>query len=89
MEHNCFLYENLSFKPSLFSNKELYLMEHTRQGKSFALNKLSTHLYLIHISEPTRLLSTSYAVFCLKKKKNVSRSHAHINHQQEPSERHI
>ena len=24
---------------------------------------------LIHISEPTRLLSTSYAVFCLKKKK--------------------
>lgn len=43
MEHNCFLYENLSFNPSLFSNKELYLMAHTRQGKSFALNKLSTH----------------------------------------------
>ena len=31
-------------------------------------------LSLIHISEPTRLLSTSYAVFCLKKKKqNPSR----------------
>src|SRR5678816_1441398 len=30
-------------------------------------------LSLIHISEPTRLLSISYAVFCLKKKKdNVS-----------------
>eukprot|EP00658_Telonema_sp_P-2_P055359 TRINITY_DN44008_c0_g1_i1.p1 TRINITY_DN44008_c0_g1~~TRINITY_DN44008_c0_g1_i1.p1 ORF type:complete len:104 (-),score=11.43 TRINITY_DN44008_c0_g1_i1:34-345(-) len=29
-----------------------------------------THdLSLIHISEPTRLLSISYAVFCLKKKK--------------------
>eukprot|EP00658_Telonema_sp_P-2_P020411 TRINITY_DN18071_c0_g1_i1.p1 TRINITY_DN18071_c0_g1~~TRINITY_DN18071_c0_g1_i1.p1 ORF type:complete len:522 (-),score=46.84 TRINITY_DN18071_c0_g1_i1:132-1697(-) len=28
------------------------------------------HLSLIHISEPTRLLSISYAVFCLKKKKN-------------------
>eukprot|EP00658_Telonema_sp_P-2_P001685 TRINITY_DN10640_c0_g1_i1.p1 TRINITY_DN10640_c0_g1~~TRINITY_DN10640_c0_g1_i1.p1 ORF type:complete len:168 (-),score=40.47 TRINITY_DN10640_c0_g1_i1:47-550(-) len=28
-------------------------------------------LSLIHISEPTRLLSISYAVFCLKKKKNV------------------
>ena len=28
-------------------------------------------LSLIHISEPTRLLSTSYAVFCLKKKKNT------------------
>ena len=27
-------------------------------------------LSLIHISEPTRLLSTSYAVFCLKTKKN-------------------
>src|SRR5678815_676035 len=28
-----------------------------------------TKLSLIHISEPTRLLSISYAVFCLKKKK--------------------
>src|SRR5678816_3661949 len=27
------------------------------------------YLSLIHISEPTRLLSISYAVFCLKKKK--------------------
>src|SRR5678815_5981934 len=33
----------------------------------YALNSLS----LIHISEPTRLLSISYAVFCLKKKKNT------------------
>eukprot|EP00658_Telonema_sp_P-2_P024211 TRINITY_DN19722_c0_g1_i4.p1 TRINITY_DN19722_c0_g1~~TRINITY_DN19722_c0_g1_i4.p1 ORF type:complete len:328 (+),score=68.47 TRINITY_DN19722_c0_g1_i4:180-1163(+) len=31
-----------------------------------------TVLSLIHISEPTRLLSISYAVFCLKKKKNKS-----------------
>eukprot|EP00658_Telonema_sp_P-2_P066935 TRINITY_DN55898_c0_g1_i1.p1 TRINITY_DN55898_c0_g1~~TRINITY_DN55898_c0_g1_i1.p1 ORF type:complete len:111 (+),score=28.52 TRINITY_DN55898_c0_g1_i1:193-525(+) len=30
---------------------------------------LHSHLSLIHISEPTRLLSISYAVFCLKKKK--------------------
>ena len=28
-------------------------------------------LSLIHISEPTRLLSISYAVFCLKKKKQL------------------
>src|SRR5678816_2587467 len=28
---------------------------------------LFAHLSLIHISEPTRLLSISYAVFCLKK----------------------
>src|SRR5678816_3554269 len=27
-----------------------------------------SYLSLIHISEPTRLLSISYAVFCLKKK---------------------
>src|SRR5678815_1605216 len=31
--------------------------------------KLILSLSLIHISEPTRLLSISYAVFCLKKKK--------------------
>ena len=30
---------------------------------------LNYMLSLIHISEPTRLLSISYAVFCLKKKK--------------------
>ena len=30
---------------------------------------VGTDLSLIHISEPTRLLSISYAVFCLKKKK--------------------
>eukprot|EP00658_Telonema_sp_P-2_P022961 TRINITY_DN191_c0_g1_i3.p1 TRINITY_DN191_c0_g1~~TRINITY_DN191_c0_g1_i3.p1 ORF type:complete len:169 (+),score=55.30 TRINITY_DN191_c0_g1_i3:2-508(+) len=35
-------------------------------------------LSLIHISEPTRLLSISYAVFCLKKKKKKNnRSHNH------------
>eukprot|EP00658_Telonema_sp_P-2_P069685 TRINITY_DN5903_c0_g1_i8.p1 TRINITY_DN5903_c0_g1~~TRINITY_DN5903_c0_g1_i8.p1 ORF type:complete len:112 (-),score=29.58 TRINITY_DN5903_c0_g1_i8:30-365(-) len=35
------------------------------------VNGSDTHpvLSLIHISEPTRLLSISYAVFCLKKKK--------------------
>src|SRR5678815_5936204 len=33
----------------------------------YQLYKLS----LIHISEPTRLLSISYAVFCLKKKKKI------------------
>src|SRR5678815_586403 len=32
------------------------------QGGTFSISSLS----LIHISEPTRLLSISYAVFCLK-----------------------
>src|SRR5660397_289667 len=31
---------------------------------------LALNLSLIHISEPTRLRRISYAVFCLKKKKN-------------------
>src|SRR5678815_2726666 len=31
-------------------------------------NRNAKYLSLIHISEPTRLLSISYAVFCLKKK---------------------
>ena len=35
-------------------------------------------LSLIHISEPTRLLSISYAVFCLKKKKQKKNKQKHI-----------
>src|SRR5678815_444697 len=35
------------------------------------LQHLNGMLSLIHISEPTRLLSISYAVFCLKKKKKT------------------
>src|SRR5678816_4813306 len=39
-------------------------------GESFAVEaaarKVAKDLSLIHISEPTRLLSISYAVFCLK-----------------------
>ena len=33
-----------------------------------AAHRLGINLSLIHISEPTRLLSISYAVLCLKKK---------------------
>src|SRR5674536_376385 len=36
---------------------------------------LTRSLSLIHISEPTRLLSISYAVFCLKKKKKKPNKH--------------
>ena len=42
------------------------------EGKNFSKVKVvAEHLSLIHISEPTRLLSISYAVFCLKKKKHM------------------
>eukprot|EP00658_Telonema_sp_P-2_P078256 TRINITY_DN7290_c0_g1_i1.p1 TRINITY_DN7290_c0_g1~~TRINITY_DN7290_c0_g1_i1.p1 ORF type:complete len:518 (+),score=121.01 TRINITY_DN7290_c0_g1_i1:222-1775(+) len=37
------------------------------------------HLSLIHISEPTRLLSISYAVFCLKKKKTKTTTHTYTS----------
>eukprot|EP00658_Telonema_sp_P-2_P012445 TRINITY_DN14736_c0_g1_i8.p1 TRINITY_DN14736_c0_g1~~TRINITY_DN14736_c0_g1_i8.p1 ORF type:complete len:109 (+),score=18.37 TRINITY_DN14736_c0_g1_i8:271-597(+) len=37
-------------------------------------------LSLIHISEPTRLLSISYAVFCLKKKKKTYYQINYINY---------
>ena len=47
---------------------EVYLAEDSKLGRKVALKVLL--LSLIHISEPTRLLSISYAVFCLKKKKD-------------------
>ena len=44
------------------------------QGVEIA-RPLTHDLSLIHISEPTRLLSISYAVFCLKKKKKHTHTH--------------
>ena len=49
--------EKRVFVESAFKNVTLYTQKYT-----------PPHLSLIHISEPTRLLSISYAVFCLKKK---------------------
>src|SRR5678815_3881905 len=41
-----------------------------QKGRILIINRSdNSNLSLIHISEPTRLLSISYAVFCLKKKK--------------------
>eukprot|EP00658_Telonema_sp_P-2_P016034 TRINITY_DN16212_c0_g1_i1.p1 TRINITY_DN16212_c0_g1~~TRINITY_DN16212_c0_g1_i1.p1 ORF type:complete len:408 (+),score=110.89 TRINITY_DN16212_c0_g1_i1:89-1312(+) len=42
---------------------------HPNYNREINLATLVFNLSLIHISEPTRLLSISYAVFCLKKKK--------------------
>eukprot|EP00658_Telonema_sp_P-2_P002190 TRINITY_DN10834_c0_g1_i6.p1 TRINITY_DN10834_c0_g1~~TRINITY_DN10834_c0_g1_i6.p1 ORF type:complete len:121 (-),score=22.01 TRINITY_DN10834_c0_g1_i6:34-396(-) len=52
---------NLLELPSLSSIKIHVCTQHTPH--------CTLMLSLIHISEPTRLLSISYAVFCLKKKK--------------------
>src|SRR5674476_1619954 len=38
--------------------------------REFNIEGNPLHLSLIHISEPTRQAEISYAVFCLKKKKN-------------------
>eukprot|EP00658_Telonema_sp_P-2_P059348 TRINITY_DN48209_c0_g1_i1.p1 TRINITY_DN48209_c0_g1~~TRINITY_DN48209_c0_g1_i1.p1 ORF type:complete len:157 (-),score=23.50 TRINITY_DN48209_c0_g1_i1:67-537(-) len=53
------------------------LREENARLKRFAQKEMKAlpkcmQLSLIHISEPTRLLSISYAVFCLKKKTNLS-----------------
>eukprot|EP00658_Telonema_sp_P-2_P068050 TRINITY_DN56996_c0_g2_i1.p1 TRINITY_DN56996_c0_g2~~TRINITY_DN56996_c0_g2_i1.p1 ORF type:complete len:365 (+),score=73.14 TRINITY_DN56996_c0_g2_i1:258-1352(+) len=44
----------------------------------------ASNLSLIHISEPTRLLSISYAVFCLKKKKKTIHTTAINSHNKTP-----
>eukprot|EP00658_Telonema_sp_P-2_P073626 TRINITY_DN62723_c0_g1_i1.p1 TRINITY_DN62723_c0_g1~~TRINITY_DN62723_c0_g1_i1.p1 ORF type:complete len:182 (-),score=25.51 TRINITY_DN62723_c0_g1_i1:36-581(-) len=48
----------------------------TGGSSQFGAPTISAHCFqslsLIHISEPTRLLSISYAVFCLKKKNNIN-----------------
>src|SRR5674536_307797 len=53
------------------SERTIYdLVERAKDGSTAENLK---NLSLIHISEPTRLLSISYAVFCLKKKKKKQR----------------
>eukprot|EP00658_Telonema_sp_P-2_P056939 TRINITY_DN45401_c0_g1_i2.p1 TRINITY_DN45401_c0_g1~~TRINITY_DN45401_c0_g1_i2.p1 ORF type:complete len:158 (+),score=7.40 TRINITY_DN45401_c0_g1_i2:189-662(+) len=49
-------------------NEEVLIIPHSEYQINVA-QYIYEMLSLIHISEPTRLLSISYAVFCLKKKK--------------------
>eukprot|EP00658_Telonema_sp_P-2_P019267 TRINITY_DN17590_c0_g1_i1.p1 TRINITY_DN17590_c0_g1~~TRINITY_DN17590_c0_g1_i1.p1 ORF type:complete len:618 (-),score=122.85 TRINITY_DN17590_c0_g1_i1:81-1934(-) len=55
----------------LLLNQFEFLMIAVQDGSTTKVwrNPGNLYLSLIHISEPTRLLSISYAVFCLKKKK--------------------
>eukprot|EP00658_Telonema_sp_P-2_P020744 TRINITY_DN18220_c0_g2_i1.p1 TRINITY_DN18220_c0_g2~~TRINITY_DN18220_c0_g2_i1.p1 ORF type:complete len:987 (-),score=154.90 TRINITY_DN18220_c0_g2_i1:39-2999(-) len=50
--------------------RTLTMMDQTPACTTWGSEGSGLGLSLIHISEPTRLLSISYAVFCLKKKKN-------------------
>ena len=56
------LAQQLSFFIPDFSHATTAIRQLLGKEKVFQLS-------LIHISEPTRLLSISYAVFCLKKKR--------------------
>src|SRR5678816_4503066 len=48
-----------------------YIAHAPAAGEIVIFDRSWYNLSLIHISEPTRLLSISYAVFCLKKKKKI------------------
>eukprot|EP00658_Telonema_sp_P-2_P060738 TRINITY_DN4956_c0_g2_i6.p1 TRINITY_DN4956_c0_g2~~TRINITY_DN4956_c0_g2_i6.p1 ORF type:complete len:141 (+),score=37.96 TRINITY_DN4956_c0_g2_i6:252-674(+) len=62
-----YMHNNMVQRPS-FQGMPIHMLQPQHTGHD---------LSLIHISEPTRLLSISYAVFCLKKKKkkNYLRHH--------------
>ena len=57
----------------------LYTTRYQRVVIPEAYERLILDLSLIHISEPTRLLSISYAVFCLKKKTKNKSAEVDIN----------
>eukprot|EP00658_Telonema_sp_P-2_P041015 TRINITY_DN2932_c0_g1_i2.p2 TRINITY_DN2932_c0_g1~~TRINITY_DN2932_c0_g1_i2.p2 ORF type:complete len:166 (+),score=45.88 TRINITY_DN2932_c0_g1_i2:140-637(+) len=50
------------------------MLEACKHGDHELVANMLKDLSLIHISEPTRLLSISYAVFCLKKKKKNNKT---------------
>ena len=59
-------------KAALVNRIEIEYVHHLIRARNLIPEEPSTHLEnlsLIHISEPTRLLSSSYAVLCLKQKK--------------------
>eukprot|EP00658_Telonema_sp_P-2_P019000 TRINITY_DN17443_c0_g1_i2.p1 TRINITY_DN17443_c0_g1~~TRINITY_DN17443_c0_g1_i2.p1 ORF type:complete len:209 (+),score=61.31 TRINITY_DN17443_c0_g1_i2:155-781(+) len=59
-----------ALRPPLESIREQYY-QRIKDFLTFPIRFNGVGLSLIHISEPTRLLSISYAVFCLKKKKHT------------------
>ena len=57
-----------------FTDIDFATYSKNRRGLVKFMESMGYELSLIHISEPTRLLSISYAVFCLKKKKLLHRT---------------
>ena len=66
-----FLPEELKWASHYSQESERMMLESETQARTAIV--AAQELSLIHISEPTRLLSNSYAVFCLKKKKQLTR----------------
>ena len=58
-----------TFEPGAATVIGRYAADH---APAVLINRFGNGLSLIHISEPTRLLSISYAVFCLKKKNTLT-----------------
>eukprot|EP01015_Nassula_variabilis_P011622 TRINITY_DN1941_c0_g1_i12.p1 TRINITY_DN1941_c0_g1~~TRINITY_DN1941_c0_g1_i12.p1 ORF type:complete len:197 (-),score=31.93 TRINITY_DN1941_c0_g1_i12:27-617(-) len=82
MNHHFDQFPNFSLDSDHFTNKTgrerdfstgAYRYEQMARNLTKNTSRYSSRLdlSLIHISEPTRLLSISYAVFCLKKKKKT------------------
>eukprot|EP00831_Metopus_contortus_P044810 TRINITY_DN35924_c0_g1_i1.p1 TRINITY_DN35924_c0_g1~~TRINITY_DN35924_c0_g1_i1.p1 ORF type:complete len:207 (-),score=20.29 TRINITY_DN35924_c0_g1_i1:20-640(-) len=96
------VFRSLHLKPRNFRIIEKYLEKNNKKPQLFQINPNAyetyrkmiysplQHLSLIHISEPTRPLYISYAVFCLKKKKkNITPLNETITHRLQNTQKNI
>src|SRR5678815_4217831 len=58
--------QEMNERENLRERASYYVLARFVAGEVFHVDSVVKDLSLIHISEPTRLLSSSYAVFCLK-----------------------
>src|SRR5450756_369990 len=77
---NCYLVQSgtelMLVDPGMVWNRELEEVATVVESANAHLRWIVCTLSLIHISEPTRLGMISYAVFCLKKKKEkITQNH--------------
>eukprot|EP00831_Metopus_contortus_P075304 TRINITY_DN69004_c0_g1_i1.p3 TRINITY_DN69004_c0_g1~~TRINITY_DN69004_c0_g1_i1.p3 ORF type:complete len:107 (-),score=24.24 TRINITY_DN69004_c0_g1_i1:49-369(-) len=69
----CFAPEGKNYIIAVSTTGKYYVgsFDAIKGGECKVISDIDLVLSLIHISEPTRPLYISYAVFCLKKKKNT------------------
>eukprot|EP00831_Metopus_contortus_P085379 TRINITY_DN9922_c0_g1_i2.p1 TRINITY_DN9922_c0_g1~~TRINITY_DN9922_c0_g1_i2.p1 ORF type:complete len:391 (+),score=55.57 TRINITY_DN9922_c0_g1_i2:173-1174(+) len=88
--HNCAVQVSMEMKKCPICRKKIASMLNLRAVELTPQNRTNPSLLflsLIHISEPTRPLYISYAVFCLKKKKK--KNNTNKTHQQGQSNNHV